>query len=194
MIVSFPFLPRDRGQELCKIPSLAWIHNRQVRRSNSGLPTRSGARKGKNMSNTGLENFDRTVQISLEWVDEVGEIMGRDRRESYQAMRSVLHSLRDRLTVEESADLSAQLPMLIRGMYYDGWNPSKQPVKIRDREEFIDYVSEQLGELLNVIPPTEALEAVFRVLQRRITPGEIEDIQRMFPEALRELWPEPAGG
>jgi uncharacterized protein (DUF2267 family) len=120
--------------------------------------------------------------------------MGRERRESYQAMRSVLHSLRDLLTVEESADLSAQLPMLIRGMYYDGWNPSKQPVKIRDRDEFIDYVSDHLGQLLNVIPPTEAVEAVFRVLQRRITPGEIEDIQRIFPTELRDLWPEPIGG
>lgn len=143
------------------------------------------------MTNTGFEAFDRTVQKSIHWLDSIAGTMGReDRQHAYQAMKSVLHALRDRLTVEEAVHLGAQIPMLLRGMYFEGWNPSQVPMKIRERQEFIDHVGEGLGPLLSEIPPQEAITAVLTVLQHRITEGEIEDVQRMMPEELLDLWPE----
>jgi uncharacterized protein (DUF2267 family) len=78
--------------------------------------------------------------------------------------------------------------MMIRGMYYDGWNPGETPIKIRDRDEFMEYVREQLGVAANAIPADEAFKAVVITLQQRISPGELEDLQRMFPEELQYLW------
>ena len=43
-----------------------------------------------------------------------------DRQDAYRAVRGVLHTLRDRLPVEESAQLAAQLPTLLRGVFYEG--------------------------------------------------------------------------
>lgn len=143
------------------------------------------------MTNTGFDTFDRSIQTSLKWIDDVNKEMGReDRGHGYAAMRAVLHTLRDRLTVEQSTHLAAQLPMMLRGMFYDGWNPSEMPVKIRDREKFMDYIRDQLGDVSNDIPADQALNAVLTTLQRHVSPGQLEDIQLMMPEELQHLWAE----
>jgi uncharacterized protein (DUF2267 family) len=71
------------------------------------------------MSATGLEVFDKTVQTTNAWLKEIMEVMGADRHRAYRILAAVLHALRDRLTVDEAAQLGAQLPILARGMYYD---------------------------------------------------------------------------
>jgi uncharacterized protein (DUF2267 family) len=69
--------------------------------------------------------FDRTLYKTHTWLKEIMEVLGtEDRHRAYMALRAVLHALRDRLTVEEVAQLGAQLPMLIRGLYYEGWDRS----------------------------------------------------------------------
>jgi uncharacterized protein (DUF2267 family) len=96
--------------------------------------------------------------------------------------------LRDRLTVEEATHLGAQLPMLIRGFYYEGWNPAGKPVKERHKEEFCAHVKEYFqGE--EDIDAEKIVRGVFKMLSRRITAGEIKDIKHIMPPELRQLWP-----
>jgi uncharacterized protein (DUF2267 family) len=97
-------------------------------------------------------------------------------------------SLRDRLTVEEVAQLAAQLPMLVRGIYYEGWDPSGKPVKARDPEAFLALIAQRLrGD--DEIDADRAARAVFAVLARRITHGELQDIQGLLPKEIHRLWP-----
>jgi uncharacterized protein (DUF2267 family) len=66
------------------------------------------------------------------------EVLGwPNRHKAYLALRATLHALRDRLTVEEVAQLGAQLPTLIRGFYYEGWDPTGKPLRVRHKEQFL---------------------------------------------------------
>ncbi|WP_457637058.1 DUF2267 domain-containing protein [Oceanithermus sp.] len=146
------------------------------------------------MASSGLAVFDTTIQKTNSWLKEVMKELGTDDRHlAYLALRAVLHALRDRLTVEEVAELGAQLPMLIRGFYYEGWDPTGKPVKERHKEGFLNNIRRYFKTARYAeasVDPEEVARAVFRVLARRISEGEIEDVIHILPRELRELWPE----
>ena len=141
------------------------------------------------MSMTGLDAFDTTVHKTNRWLNELMELAGWDaKQKAYLAVRATLHALRDRITIDEVAQLGAQLPMLMRGFYYEGWDPRPTPPKERHVEQF-------LGRIAQELPRGDAAEAegmaraVFTLLKLRIADGEIEDVKRVLPEEVRHLWP-----
>ena len=140
------------------------------------------------MSATGLEVFDRTIHKTNVWLKDLMETLDwTDRRQAYAALRATLHALRDRLTIEETAQFAAQLPMFIRGFYYEGWDPTGKPVKERHRDEFLARIRRELERY--EIDPEEVARAVFQVVANRISEGEIEDVEHVLPREIRDLWP-----
>lgn len=141
------------------------------------------------MSTTGLKPFDTTLQLTNVWFNELMEEMGwEDRHRAYHALWAVLHALRDHLPVGEVAALGAQLPLLIRGVYYEGWQPAGKPVKQRKLEEFLAEVGAAFGGDRDV-SPEKVTRAVFGVLARHVTVGEIEGVKHLLPAEIRALWP-----
>lgn len=141
------------------------------------------------MSATGLDVFDTTIHKTNAWLNELMRILGwQDRHKAYLALRTVLHALRDRLTVEEAAQLGAQLPVLIRGFYYEGWDPAGKPVRERDREQFLARIAQAFRND-KTVDPERVARAVFTVLAKRVSEGEIEDVKQILPAEIRDLWP-----
>src|SRR5687767_3948670 len=98
------------------------------------------------MSQTGLAAFDTTLHATNEWLKELMEGLGyTDRQKAYHALREVLHALRDRLPVDAVAALGAQLPLLVRGVYYEGWHPGDKPFK-QHHDQFLGRVAESLRD------------------------------------------------
>ncbi len=137
---------------------------------------------------TGLDSLDTTVQKTNIWLKEIMDEMGtNDRQMAYLALRAVLQTLRDRLTVDEATDLGAQLPMLIRGIYYEGWEPSGKPLRIRSKEELLDCIRAYFPRQPDIDAESVA-RAVYRVISRRISEGELGDIIGSLPQELRMMW------
>ena len=139
------------------------------------------------MSTTGVKAFDTTIHKTNIWLNDVIEELGLDdRHKAYVILRSVLHVLRDRLPIEEATDLGAQLPMLVRGFYYDAWNPAANPRKF-SKDEFLSIIGQQFINEPD-IDPEKIISAVFRVIDKHIADGEIEDIKGNLPVELRDFW------
>lgn len=140
------------------------------------------------MSTTGLRSFDHAVEITNVWLNEIMNELGwEDRHRAYYGLRAVLHALRDRLTVNEAAHLGAQLPLLIRGAYYEGWHPAHKPVKERTKGQFLAHIGDAF-ELDWEVDHEDVTRAVFKVIARHVTAGEIEDVKHMLPPEVRDLW------
>jgi uncharacterized protein (DUF2267 family) len=149
------------------------------------------------MSTTNIEVFDTTVQKTNEWLRDISRELGdENRRHAYLALRGTLHAIREFLPIEESAHLSAQLPLLVRGIYFEGWNPSDTPEEDRSLESFLSRTEHALERALwnesHSIDTAHAVRAVLRVLSDRISSGEIKQVKHVLPEQIRELWPELA--
>src|ERR1700704_577649 len=141
------------------------------------------------MGGTGFSSLKTTEDKTNRVLREIEEAYGwpKERRnQAYAALRAVLHAVRDRLPVEETAELAAQLPMLVRGFYYEGWDPTGKPVRERSLEGFLAGVA---IELPIAADPEPVARAVFALLARRVSDGEIQDVKGVLPTAIRQLWP-----
>ncbi|MBI1902553.1 MAG: DUF2267 domain-containing protein [Planctomycetia bacterium] len=141
------------------------------------------------MTATGLKVVDTTIHVLNVWLDDLMTGTGwTDKHKAYYALRVVLHALRDRLPVNDAAHLGAQLPMLVRGFYYEGWRPADKPLKERSQEEFLAHVAEGYRNDPEAQPRAIA-QAVLKVLVKHVTPGEIDKIKHCLPSGVRELFP-----
>lgn len=141
------------------------------------------------MSATGLDIFDKTLQGTNTWLGEIMEELGPDRQVAWHALGAVLHTVRDMIPLGAAVHLGAQLPLLVRGLYYDQWLSPETPVQIRKRDEFLANVQKRLANI-RPVDPADATRAVLRVLNHHITPGQVEKIRAILPEPVRGLWPE----
>jgi uncharacterized protein (DUF2267 family) len=140
------------------------------------------------MTATDIPAFDSTIQTTHVWLNDICARLGwHDHHRAYHALRAVLHALRDRLTVEEAAALGAQLPMLVRGFYYEGWHPHGKPIKERKKEEFLAHIARAF-EYDPATDPEQVTRAIFGVIAAHVTAGEIISIERCLPTEIRSLW------
>lgn len=141
------------------------------------------------MSATGLETLDHSVQLAHEWINELDSELGwGNRHRAWRLLRAVLQAMRDCLPLGESAHLSAQLPMIIRGAYFEHWRPTGEHAPHRDIERFFAAVDAQFPQ--DPLEETDdAISAVFGVLENHISGGEIRHVIGCLPGELRELWP-----
>jgi uncharacterized protein (DUF2267 family) len=146
------------------------------------------------MATTGLSVFDRTLQENNAWLKIVmGYLKTDDREHAYAALKAALHALRDRIGPENATHLGAQLPLLLRGTFYEGWHLAGTPTRERHLSGFLEHVADELPKTLKV-DPEEVARATFSALRQRLDPGEFNKLMRMLPPELRQLWSSASAG
>jgi uncharacterized protein (DUF2267 family) len=142
------------------------------------------------MSAQHLEVFETTLHKAHQWVDALAQQAHLDPHLAYQALRAVLHTLRDRLPVDETVHLGAQLPLLLRGVYYEGWRPALAPQPL-SRAEFLARVSEKLVAP-RVLDPACLVRDALGVCARFLGIAPLAKISLILPAELRGLFPSAA--
>lgn len=143
------------------------------------------------MAVTGLPIFDETLHLSNVWLNELMELLDcDDKQRAYRVLRAVLHVLRDRLTAHEAVHLGAQLPMLIRGLYYENWHMKDVAPAERTKTAFLNHLNAELRD--SNVDAEQSVSQVFRLLACNISAGEIDDVKQMLPPEVRALWPSAA--
>lgn len=141
------------------------------------------------MTDKGLAVFDDTIHTTNVWLKE---LMARldiiDRNDAYRALRATLHALRDRLPVNTAAAFAAQMPMLVRGFYFEGWRPGAGVSGDRTEAEFISHVAKALERTGDENKAGEIVRQVLALLSDKISEGEIENVKKCLPEDIRNMW------
>lgn len=172
-----------------KISVIGWTSIRDYLINIVAIAIRSGI-----LEMSELSVFERTAQITHEWVNDIAkELSCDDKHKAFQGLRATLHVLRDRLTMGEAANLGAQLPILLAGFYYEGWKPEQTPVKTRSKEAFLAALRDHLARYSNHhfdADVEQLARAAFRVMALRIPAGEMQDVVGILSTEIKELFPE----
>jgi uncharacterized protein (DUF2267 family) len=140
------------------------------------------------MSATGLDVFDKTLQTTHIWLDELMAEIVSDRQVAWHVLGVVLRAVRDRIPLELAVHLGSQLPLLVRGLYYDQWHaPGRMDEKPRSLDAFLEPIGEQLAQI-RPINALSATQAVFRILSRHVNPGQVEKVKHALPGDVQAIW------
>jgi uncharacterized protein (DUF2267 family) len=138
---------------------------------------------------SGLDSIDKTVQTTNVWINDVVEEIGPDRQLAWRVLGAVLRNLRDRMPATLASHLGAQLPTLIRGIYYDQYQPEREPETTRSLDVFLDAIADELADM-RPVDTAQATRAVFHVLSRHVDRGQAAKIRESLPREIRVLWPD----
>jgi uncharacterized protein (DUF2267 family) len=147
------------------------------------------------VSVTDVTLIEESAQKTHLLLKELAEELGRagDERYAMRVLRGYLHTLRDRLPVPETAQFGAQLPELVRGIYYEGWRPATVPLDYHDVDTFLAHVATE-ARLAGETESAYAVEAATRVFRRHVGKGELAKVATALPPRIAELIGETAQG
>jgi uncharacterized protein (DUF2267 family) len=136
---------------------------------------------------TRVDVFDRDVERAGSWIISLAAELGtRDRDDAYRLLKAFLHVLRDRLPVAAAVHLAARLPVPLRGVFYDGWQPSRTPLHYQDPQEFLNRVARE-ARLSGGTEVPYAVGAAARVLACHVGRRELAEVRRHLPVSLHAL-------
>lgn len=140
------------------------------------------------MSITGIAPLDHAPQVMAQWLGELCADLGwTEKGRAYLLLRETLHAIRDLLTVEEAADLAAQLPVLVRGVFFEGWSPGAMPIRARSKDDLLARVAGKFGK--TPLPdPERAVRAVLDLLRRHVSAGEVAHVRQAMRKPVRAMW------
>lgn len=144
------------------------------------------------MNGTGLDAFATTVQESNAWLQSLmRRLRTDDVHLAYLMLRAACHALRDRLGPQNAVNFGAQLPMLLRGMLFEGWHIASTPTSEQTAQQFLDQARARLPAML-AADAERGVRATFAVICERIDGGEVRKLVAVLPADLHRLWPASA--
>lgn len=138
-----------------------------------------------------MKTLKHDIEKVYEWLNEIEGRAGwlePNHSKALAILRAVLQEIRDHIPINSLAHFSAQLPLVIKGMLFEGWNPEHNHIKQRKSEEFIAAVIERLPESYQYNDIDIEIDAVITTLANKIDYNEFEKLFKILPENIRKLF------
>jgi len=149
----------------------------------------ASSQNGNEGKETVVTMFNDTTEKANIWIKSLQEKLHLPRKEdAYKLLKVVLHEIRDRLPVSEAAQLGAQLPLLIRGLYYEGFSPQTRPSADKSLKSLLQTVEQKMPRFYPK-DSGEMVRGVLALISEHVSEGEIRDVKACCPEELRDFWP-----
>jgi uncharacterized protein (DUF2267 family) len=139
-------------------------------------------------------DFQRHTQNATIFLKEVAIELNTpdDLAHAGRVLSAVLHCLRDMITPQESLDLISQLPLYIKAVYVNGWKIPQKPHRLKKLEDFLLSVKSHAGQTAekdfgDIANTRKDVEAVFRVIKKHVSAGELKDVKSQLPEEIAFL-------
>lgn len=143
-----------------------------------------------------IHYFDKHVKEINEFVKDLSIELGHpdDQTQTIRLLRAVLHTVRDRITISESFDLLAQLPMMLKALYVEQWKYSEKPPldysDISGFKEAVEREQERMGE--QKFDWEESTEDLARIvlasLRKYLTDGQAIHIMDQMPKEVKSIF------
>ncbi len=140
-------------------------------------------------------DFDKYAAKGNEFLGKLAKNMGtnQDLDGAFRILRSTFHVLRKYLTVEESMQILAQLPMALKSIYVDGWKLHKPHDRIKTLEEFANEILKEDGkaawrDFSTMDDVLQDLRAVIITLSDFVSPAEMEQAFGTLPKEIKEIF------
>lgn len=133
-----------------------------------------------------IKGIQSTLQLTGEWINDL--MMSypfQDQHKAFVLLMATLKTVRDRIVPEEAMHLGSQLPALIRGFYYDGWD-FKRKSKDRSVDQFYLSVQKHLNGHDDIVLE-ETVPIALKVILNRIDEGEAEEVVHNLPKRIQEI-------
>ena len=140
------------------------------------------------MVNTGLNNFEKSLKKTYAWLDDLTKELGyENNKETYLLFKAVVQSIRDILTIERAIHLGEQFPMIIKGFYYENWNPFKNEINDKKMYTFLALVSKKY-QGHKVVDSVGDISITLHFLSKKISKNEIKEIEAIIPQEIVSFW------
>jgi len=137
-------------------------------------------------------DFDKYAAKGNEFLNMLAEDLKMPHDKAGRILRAVLHAMRNRISVDESFQVIAQLPMALKAVYVDQWDPWHSFRRIHQVEQFIDEVrrydkATAAMDFGDDESAKLAIKAVFRTLNHYLSDGELRDIIAILPKDMKDF-------
>jgi len=143
---------------------------------------------------TGTRNIDEAVHKLNMWLLDLMKAMKWDSRErALSAYRATLHTVRDLLPDNNVVHFGAQLPLILKGIFYDGWTLKARPTyQVNTAAQFYDLVRFELGSA-NLKFDNETIrqftKAIFQNMTKHMGEKEMRKVKALLRENVRDIIP-----
>lgn len=140
------------------------------------------------MSGTKVNSLNRSIQSTNMWLNDIQmELKWPDMERVYAATKAMLHTLRDCMIVEEVFHLSAQFPLLLKGVFFDGYDPTGKPLDVDNRNKFFAIIQDRFDKTSG-LDGEVITRATLKVLYKRVGVGEMNDVMANMSDDIQGLF------